>query len=246
MDVVGDDRERHRIRWQLTVTQLMLWTVGVAVALKIGSTRFWAVEALHSYFLAPPTTNRIGVFYAWGLEIVTVPLYGITVAALMQFWLRHWKSRQLPRLEPGHWILICSGSSMILSLSLVIAGARRDSFVEVAWGLSAAIWFGSAEAIIEPKVWRFCFLTLGLRDASIAIAGLLTRAFAPDSWWSGVVFACCLFSLLALTGFVAAVLQDLQATRRRDALHWLGVAISLVVPLHIICHFAGFRILTSI
>ena len=238
-------------RPKLSIAHLMLWTLGTAIALSLSRTQL--------SFLDRPS-GIPGDFSSGGLStflrisaIAVAPFHGIAVAVLLVTVGRLYRKGILPLTEPGHWILLITGATILLNAlvhvvhSVIFAslGLNVGDMVEtLCWQVPQGVIFLLASALYllawrstpQPPRWRFYFLT---NVAMMVIAAVLPLVFTilqfaqsdiTGFWLSAMVLGLISmpFAIAWLVAFPLAVCRDMWLKSRRDALHWTGIALVVV------------------
>jgi hypothetical protein len=227
---IAEPSQRNR----LTIAFLMLWTLGSALILACNraledSQPSGQLGMAHSFYL-------LGYALTYGVALASVPIFLTRKIT---------GSCDFPT-QPGHWILIVRGFTILLWM----AGWACRVAIERLWigekpqtpSLYLAMQYVPASLLAciayliawshwssEGRVWR---LTLGLMIFNAATGFLVSLAVIFVVEPAGGVLLpyslnSCLNPVIGLA-LISAVLGD-RGKRRRDFLHWAGVFCALAM-----------------
>ena len=199
---------------RISILYLMVWTAGSAVILA-----FYRQAMTLTTTSAPPT---------W-LQAVTgiagAPIQGACVASLLLvLWRRFKGGRPFPK-EPGHWLLVIPGITTLMSWSLWLIVRqlmeRRIYTFVIFYRLPVLVIFSILAVFVitklraEPK-WRAMFV--------VWLAANYTTFFLSCLGGVGVSSIEPVINGFISLAFLIPTLLDLRDRRRRDHLHYAGVA----------------------
>jgi hypothetical protein len=214
----------------LSIAHLLVWTAGTAVILAVGRVYFTFTELPESFRT-----------YFNVQQLVYSPLAGAAVSSLILLVYRRLTSGPPFPAQPGHWLLLVHGLQTAVGwiAHLVLVTLRR-SYLDMpgvlvlvaVCGVGAVASGVACWRLRDRGAWRLYLLVSALLDLLVA-GGWLFAFYAPYIGTGYMPFAPALQILgglllgLALLGLVVV---ELVRGVRRDWLHWVGVALSLIYP----------------
>ncbi len=164
----------------------------------------------------------------------------------------HYKYRgHTGHLQAGHWLVMNITISAIMSTALFAVFTIANALFHARNGpgnspisfnvlfagqavprlITAALWLLAAIRAREPSPWKALLGFLALRSASTGMLHLLTALSTPSSLMSGSVFQLPIGAALILMFLSVAVMTDLSHNKKRDWLHWLGIAMLFITSI---------------
>jgi hypothetical protein len=218
---------------RLSIGLLFLWMTGTCIVLAGNE---WATIAALANGVEWERIRFLTMFYSLAFG----PLHGLAVAGLMLFlWRRLWTGRAFPT-EPGHWILVIAGFGQciyLLLLGLGAAGIHFPGFRFVGWSIEGLLFLFAA--IATRQVWKAGALwggTVacmgGVHGAQLArdIAYLNFAATRQLLGGSGYLYTSRAINTLPAIVAMAAIIFDYRRGRQRDAIHWAGALMTILLP----------------
>ena len=165
-------------------------------------------------------------------DIYNIPMFSVAVvggvffASLFHF-VQAKKQFGKYLLAPGYWIITILGAQAVLHLAMLIKSAclpgTSVSFIEDGFGL--AIWILTLAAAIRNRGWWRIFLIFLLLPIGFISSTVLSATGSIGSsqltWW--------ILRLLQAIVLLAPVLSDIRNKVRRNWLHWVGIAMAIIV-----------------
>lgn len=232
-------------RPRLSIAHLMLWTLGTAIVLAFSRAQFAGFESA--------TSGDSVSTYLRVSAIVTAPFTGIAMAfVIASLWRIYWR-QPLPISQPGHWILFIVGIVFLLQAgeqivdkalfsylaedpdmtALLFLSSLSQAFI---YGVTAGLSFWAWRRTREAPSWRFFFAATAAANGLTALSPIvllvsmiIKQAGMPLTIAFGIIFVP--VSIAWLISFPWAVGRDLFCRERRDALHWAGAILILVLLL---------------
>jgi hypothetical protein len=209
---------------QLTLAQLLLWLLATAVVLGFEQ---WRLKVSES-----DATFR---WYFNGRLLFFAPLEGACLASLALCFGKRFPS------EPGHWCLVIRGTDY----ASVTAQEAVNFFIGEAWLNALPAWLSviyGHSPLVAPaalalfaagqfqKFWRATFIAIAVNPLTSVLHTLLVINFKGNRWFldefSWSLGSRLVYSLPALLA-VCAVVNERPS--RQDFLHWVGVAVMLLI-----------------
>ena len=213
---------------RLGIIHLLAWTAATAVLLKyslamemIAETGGESIRSSRDLF------QEVSNFVS--STTIGAALVGACVLLLA-------KIRRLPgRFQPGHWLLLITALTTLLSLSVsaLYALARAADLADysslrwyfmaygLVWVIQAGMYFYAGRPSRGGRRWSICFAVLAL----VALVRGLWHVGNSLLDFLGSPFSFPLETLIVAPVLLVVVLVDLRRGPRRDWLHWLGVAV---------------------
>jgi len=221
---------------RLGIIHIMLWTAGCAVLLG-------AQQALMDW--EEPDWSMERRIFVQGLWVVYAIVYGTGIGGLGIFVARRIRGIPYP-IHPGHWILLAMGILTALgfvSWAIIELLVPRDAheirqhlqflFEATSNVVGATIFCFPAWRLREGTRWTFYFA------AEIVIYGLAFHLcwmhcfhfiFWPSYWDARMAF-----NVIGLIILCLSVILDFRVRRRREWLHYTGVAVvAVAMVLHLV------------
>jgi hypothetical protein len=221
-------------RQQLTLTQLILWLLATCVVLAYEQWRLKIADA-------PSETFR----WYFNLRLIFfAPLEGACLAAIVFcFWNPACRGGRFPS-EPGHWFLLTLGVRNVCAglhevTNYVIGEERLNTIPDwlsvlygsFAWVASTAVALIAARTFRREPLWKVTFIAIAISSLTPVFHSLLFMSVKGNPWFLNetiwAVGSRIAYSLPA--GFMLWAVVAEWAQRRRDLLHWIGVAVLLLL-----------------
>jgi len=217
-------------RRRLTIAHLMLWTLGCAIALGFYRGRILAEQRPDDRFAAAQQVFALIYCLPAGARIGGVLLFA---------WMMCRGDKSFPT-QPGHWLLLCEGISVLLQwlgrTAIILIAGFEERPIYLFWAsqlpncIATAVAYGIALSCSsnESRLWKatFTFLLLEHILAAVTSVGLAFYfATGPGAWrgiWSlyDLQYRCC--PLLLAVALPIVALAD-PKRRQTDFLHWTGI-----------------------
>jgi hypothetical protein len=212
---------------RLTIAHLLLWTLGSAIILAMYRVLATDEEQTNGQTLVPSV-------YAIAFSV----LMGAQLGSVFLFASRLIRGAGGFPTQPGHWLLLIEGVSVLLAGSGQIA-VRLGSRTLDLWAFSqipncvvTAVLYAVAIRVQSGAgtAWKAALILLSVQHAAAALVfgaflmSALSRPSYPWGWGSEMyrLQTGCFPPIIALV-LVMSAMTDMQA-RQRDLLHWAGVA----------------------
>jgi hypothetical protein len=214
---------------RLQIRHLLLWMVVAAVLLV--QTRQLYSGGIHSTGKSPSQV----IYFVSEIMIYATSITGMLVLMRSQTpWhrIRH----------PGHWMLVIGSLSLLFVLfarAVWPFGEALPKWLLLLWLVWHAIVCGSA-AIANRGLWCAYFVTIG----TVRVAPYVIRMLPPGwlipiygVWVSIRDFVPPIVTVM----MVAYAVYDVRK-RKRDSLHWIGVACDVLTVVNTACYMAYLQI----
>ena len=218
----------------ISVAHLLTLTFGVAIALGI---------QVRSIDLSREAFNLQSLqFFQLVFVVCSSLVSGLAVAGL--FWLYDWRRRKGPfSLQPGHWLVICYGLTFLAvsAIQLIVfslfelGGFEQNSWLSWSMIVPALLQFGLSMAIYglaltrTSGVWRVVMATLLLQSMSDLLWMIMVMSGTGLSIMQASHYAAAGLQFLPILFLMIAVGWELIIKRRRDWIHYCGVALPLAM-----------------
>ena len=226
----------------LSIIHLLVWMVTTGLFLGLGRV---AISTWENAEVDVPSWYRM-LFQVE--QVLTAPLCG---AALFSLLLMIWRLvRRGPHFpsQPGHWLMVIYGFTIACTWGFGIATAV---WVPANWDVRIPAYFfdwlqyalgyliGGIVCCVagwrlrDQWYWKLDFKVCGLLQLTSAAILLLLVAGGEFVWWTGRVWITRFGMFEAFSFAVILVVMVIYEVRRGDArdwLHWVGVALGLLVP----------------
>ena len=214
---------------RISILYLMVWTAGSAVILAFYRQSMSQTTGQESSPLNPPWMQTI-----WALQMS--PLQGAGVGAVgLMVWRRFSGGRPFPR-QPGHWLLVISGITSLLSWPIYIISHQLFQLGSASYlmfyrlPLMFAFYAVAAYAMAKmpgERRWRWMFLIWILANMVGLLAMCCFGTFIRTGYSSPISvmrLADLSIGVLVPLAFLITGILDKVSGAKRDPLHWAGVA----------------------
>ncbi|MFN0018046.1 MAG: hypothetical protein ACKVP0_07295 [Pirellulaceae bacterium] len=208
---------------RLTILHLMVWTAGSAVMLAFYRQSISQAQSGPADAMNPPWLQAV-------LGLLTCPLQGAGVAAVMLMLWRKFKGGRSFPAQPGHWLLVIAGVIALASWPLYLA---THMVPHHGMGLYLAFYrlpllvlfcilasYAVSTMYVETR-WRGMFL-IWIMSTIAAFLSVCAMYFGLFGYrWGGLVEVFLIGG--ANFAFLVPALLDINRGAKRDNLHWAGV-----------------------
>ena len=235
----GRDDSSSELRGRLGIIHLMVWVTVVAIIFALA--RFYAESVDFNWLSSDAMTN--GVLFVIGLAAIWVAALCTGGFELVRRWIRF--NATIRTWQAGHWLVVIYVVAYLalfvlqlvvaLSMYMLNGSTTPIMIVSIASGLipKAALLILAVLAMVntnESVHWRryFGFLAAyaGVSGATTLLSGV---AMATGTF--GLVWVVAIGQVAILIDpiwFIVVLILDRKTDKRRDWVHWLGVAGVLV------------------
>jgi hypothetical protein len=212
---------------RISILYLMVWTAGSAVILAFYRQSMSLTQGQPA---SPFNPTWLQTAYA----VLMSPLQGAGVAAVgLMMWRRFRGGPPFPR-QPGHWLLVISGVTALLSWPVYLITHQlfqngRSAYlvfylVPLMFVFYALAAYAMTKMPGEPR-WRKMFLIWILANVVILLGMCCFGNFGYvnyGNWWGR--FPDLLIGVAVPLAFLITGILDKAVSAKRDHLHWAGVA----------------------
>lgn len=159
---------------------------------------------------------------------------GLALAGL--FWLLDWRRRRGRfHLQPGHWLIIFSGvtllvtsATQLLLRSLISNNWPNNDAIALMMGpsvlqLVVSLFVLGLAVVWTGGVWRCLMVSLLLKSVLDSLLTILVLNGTSWSYLNWLYYAALVFQIVPILLLIAAVIRDFFRKHRRDWIHYCGV-----------------------